>query len=58
MSPRRTVFIHRLPADDQRRVPFKAECVACTWTYQNTVKTDVEYQAAMHRQSHQAPTAA
>lgn len=57
MSPR-IVFIHRLPAGDDRRVPFRAECVACRWTYQNTVKTDVEYQAKQHRATHQAPTAA
>lgn len=32
----------------------EARCTHCPWTYSNTVKTDVEYQARYHRGQHRA----
>jgi hypothetical protein len=53
------VFVHRLPAGEDKRIPFRAECAHCPWTYRNTVRTDVEQHATAHRNEHRAaPTAA
>lgn len=34
--------------------PHQAWCAHCPWTYSNGVKSDVEWQARMHRDAHRA----
>ena len=48
------VYLHRLPAGEDRRIRHRAECAHCRWVYENTVKTDVEQHAQMHRHAHRA----
>lgn len=40
-------------ATSTRRI---ARCAHCDWEYANTIKSDVEYQARMHRGQHRAGT--